>query len=121
MHRLLILIVVTLCFVFGLMAPAFATDYCPAVIVKDGQYCICFVQNYSAANDANVKIFLYSPDGDHTCGPLTIPAGDYTYCSDFSASAGYCGCKVTGEATYTRTSLEVMGTDFTPYVAVACK
>ena len=120
MHRLLILTVMTLCFVGGLVAPAFATDYCPTVYVKAGKYCECIVWNYGAANDTNVTVFLSTPDGDVTCGPLTVSGGNFITCLEYLDSSGPCSCKVTGEGTYTRTSLVVDDLDWTPYVAVVC-
>ncbi len=128
MHRLLILIVITFCFVGGLAAPAFATDYCPPVSAESGQVCRCTVRNYSVYADTLVVIKLYLPGGvSKTCGPFTVGMesgiANEHYCQEMAGPVnGSCGCRVTGEASYIRTSLEV-GTgfsDFTPIVTVPC-
>ena len=123
MYRLLIPIAVTLCFVLGLMAPTFASDYCPPMTAATGEYCICQVQNYSATNDGSVKITLYTPDGTTVCGPTIVAAGSIESCSDLLVNPGFCGCKVTGEASYPRTSLIAVGPGptYAPLAAVLCQ
>ena len=111
MHRLLILIIMALCFLCGLTAPALATDYCPPVYVFSDSACSCIVQNYHDKDDDNdVRITLYTPDGMllDPVAPVTIPAGDFHILSDIGfAFSGICGCKVQGEGGSSRTSLVV--------------
>jgi hypothetical protein len=139
MHRLLIKMVMMLCFVFGLMAHAFANDYCPTLTIRAGQIAICQLWNYGTLNDTNVTINVYyygiasttdeimsthetmsteETTGSYsttasaatevmTCGPLTVPKGGHAECFGVAPLSGYWSCKVTGEASLTRTSLLV--------------
>jgi len=122
MHRLLILSLMTLCFSGGLVAPAFANEYCPSVSVGATQYCDCIVFNYATKDDAGVTITVLNGSTVlNTCGPLTVLAGSYYQCDAQFSAAGICGCQVTGDAKLSRTSLCVDPGNFAPLTCVPCK
>ena len=121
MPRLLILIVMTLCLACGLVAPTFATDYCPVLTTADDQYCNCLVHNYGTTNDTGVTAFLFNYGTVvRTCGPYTLAPGGAILCNKQISGPGLCGCKVTGEGSMTRTSLVVEDGDGDPHSAVPC-
>jgi len=123
MHRLLILSVMVFLFVGGLVAPAFATEYCAPVTVATNQWCDCTVRNYATVDDTGITITIYIDNAvANTCGPLTILAEDLYICAAKSTGSAVCSCKVTGEkASLTRSSLCVDPGDYTPLTCVSCK
>jgi hypothetical protein len=126
MLRLLIPMVLALPLFGGLTAPAVA-DKCPPLPVKTGEFCDCIVWNYGTKADAGVTINLFYPGGPvegYTCvGTTSVGARGPYNCGQQALTDGYCGCSVTGEASYTYTSLavEVSFSDYTPLAAVPCK
>lgn len=124
MHRLPILIVITICCLCGLIAPAFALDYCaPVGFVLAGGKCACLVWNYATTRDTNITIELSWWDaglGSETWGPDYIPPNSGSVVSHEFTSGGYCGCKVTGDGGLSRTSLSVRSSDNTLLTVVPC-
>lgn len=122
MHRLLILIALTLCFLCGLTGQTFANKYCGNLSVETNQICECVVRNYGTTADTNITIFLYIAGLFETCGSLTVGPGEFSTCGHQFQGEGYCGCKVIGEGSYTRASLvvEAGSTNFTPLASLPC-
>jgi len=124
MTRLVLLIVMTLCVLGSLTAPAVATDYCPITSVQLGQFCDCVVWNYGPAADTSVSIVVTASGvAPHTCPPTTIAAGTVASCGVAPTTSGYCACKVIGRGTTSRASLvvEASNTDYTPLAVVPCQ
>jgi len=127
MHRLPILIVISLCFLCGVMAPAFAIDYCPALPVDTGQRCYCVVWNYANAADTNVVFEISYWDETSgvetvTSGPWNIPAksfqtSQYLHTPDYGS---FCTCKVTGEGYLSVTSFMILDASFQVLAVVPC-
>jgi hypothetical protein len=120
-RRRLFLLVFVLCCLGVLSAPAYA-DMCPNLSINSEQVCECMVRNYGTTIDYAVTIKLYHPNGVLTCGPSNIKPGSFINCSEFTWMQGYRGCNVTGEGSYSRTSLVVEAgmDDYSPLAAVGC-
>lgn len=121
MHRLLILSVMTLCFAGGLVAPAFANEYCPPVTIAAGQYCSCIVRNYGTTGHESVTITLYAGNSVAKTCAVSIAAGVDFKCEIQFVAASSCGCKVIGDAPSSRTAICVDPGDSTPLTCEPCK
>jgi hypothetical protein len=110
--------------IVALASPAAAVKRCPPLAVGLNGQCTCAAFNYGTTPDTNVTLTLYNAlSGDlGSCGPLTIQPDRGAHCTEiFDASAGRCGCKVTGEGGTTAVSLMVHQGSENAQAAVNCR